>query len=175
MLVDMDALRPGDLWCVTLYRWLREADAAIVLINQRAIGPSPIFGPRSGPTTTTTSIRGRYGERWRPNRHGGAAARAAGRSGAPRPDRTRRSTNGGAAGAAAVLIDEADPDLPNALLVPLGTGEFTVAETGSVVRPRPLPTVHRRRQNHLSPGVPAFAAAHESPLAGRACVQRPGS
>jgi MoxR-like ATPase len=39
---------------------------------------------------------------------------------------------------AVVLIDEidkADPDLPNGLLVPLGSGEFVVSETGTVVRP----------------------------------------
>ena len=38
---------------------------------------------------------------------------------------------------AVVLIDEidkADPDMPNGLLVPLGTGEFVVTETGTVVR-----------------------------------------
>ncbi|MFI7504801.1 AAA family ATPase [Streptomyces sp. NPDC049687] len=38
---------------------------------------------------------------------------------------------------AVVLIDEidkADPDVPNGLLVPLGAAEFTVAETGDVVR-----------------------------------------
>lgn len=38
---------------------------------------------------------------------------------------------------AVVLIDEidkADPDVPNGLLVPLGTSEFTVAETGDTVR-----------------------------------------
>ena len=36
-----------------------------------------------------------------------------------------------------VLIDEvdkADPDMPNGLLVPLGSGEFAIAETGTVVR-----------------------------------------
>jgi len=32
-------------------------------------------------------------------------------------------------------IDKADPDLPNGLLVPLGSAEFTVAETGGLVRP----------------------------------------
>ena len=39
-------------------------------------------------------------------------------------------------GHAVVLIDEldkADPDVPNGLLVPLGSGSFTVAETGFVV------------------------------------------
>ncbi|MEV4008977.1 MoxR family ATPase [Nonomuraea angiospora] len=38
---------------------------------------------------------------------------------------------------AVVLIDEidkADPDVPNGLLVPLGSSEFTVAETGTLVR-----------------------------------------
>jgi MoxR-like ATPase len=38
---------------------------------------------------------------------------------------------------AVVLVDEidkADPDVPNALLVPLGSGEFNVVETGTVVR-----------------------------------------
>ncbi|MER5575652.1 AAA family ATPase [Streptomyces massasporeus] len=52
---------------------------------------------------------------------------------------------------AVVLIDEidkADPDVPNGLLVPLGAAEFTVAETGSVVRLQrpatrgPSPTRH---------------------------------
>lgn len=45
---------------------------------------------------------------------------------------------------AVVLIDEidkADPDVPNGLLVPLGSGEFTVTETGTRVKlnPRLLP------------------------------------
>ncbi|MEU2283393.1 MoxR family ATPase [Streptomyces sp. NPDC013178] len=52
---------------------------------------------------------------------------------------------------AVVLIDEidkADPDVPNGLLVPLGAAEFTVAETGDVVRLQratgtgPAPTRH---------------------------------
>lgn len=41
---------------------------------------------------------------------------------------------------AVVLIDEidkADPDVPNSLLVPLGSHEFTVAETGTPVRREP--------------------------------------
>ncbi|MEE1832486.1 AAA family ATPase [Streptomyces sp. SP17KL33] len=41
---------------------------------------------------------------------------------------------------AVVLIDEidkADPDVPNSLLVPLGSQEFTVAETGTPVRREP--------------------------------------
>jgi MoxR-like ATPase len=40
-------------------------------------------------------------------------------------------------GGAVVLVDEidkADPDMPNGLLVPLGSDEFTVTETGTVVR-----------------------------------------
>jgi MoxR-like ATPase len=39
---------------------------------------------------------------------------------------------------AVVLIDEidkADPDMPNGLLVPLGSNEFTVTETGTKIRP----------------------------------------
>jgi MoxR-like ATPase len=42
-------------------------------------------------------------------------------------------------GGAVVLIDEidkADPDMPNGILVPLGSGEFTVVETGTRVRQR---------------------------------------
>jgi MoxR-like ATPase len=41
-------------------------------------------------------------------------------------------------GNAVVLIDEidkADPDMPNGLLVPLGSNEFTVSETGAVIAP----------------------------------------
>lgn len=41
---------------------------------------------------------------------------------------------------AVVLIDEidkADPDVPNSLLVPLGSQEFTIAETGTIVRREP--------------------------------------
>lgn len=41
---------------------------------------------------------------------------------------------------AVVLIDEidkADPDVPNSLLVPLGSQEFTVTETGTAVRREP--------------------------------------
>jgi MoxR-like ATPase len=41
---------------------------------------------------------------------------------------------------AVVLVDEidkADPDVPNSLLVPLGSQEFTVAETGTPVRREP--------------------------------------
>ncbi|AXE87396.1 MoxR family ATPase [Streptomyces sp. Go-475] len=41
---------------------------------------------------------------------------------------------------AVVLIDEidkADPDVPNSLLVPLGSQEFTIAETGTTVRREP--------------------------------------
>ncbi|MFD4138641.1 AAA family ATPase [Streptomyces sp. NPDC058572] len=52
---------------------------------------------------------------------------------------------------AVVLIDEidkADPDVPNGLLVPLGSGKFRVTETGTVVRmeqrtePGPAPARH---------------------------------
>ena len=42
--------------------------------------------------------------------------------------------------AAVVLVDEidkADPDLPNALLVPLGSRQFTVEPTGQAVAPEP--------------------------------------
>lgn len=42
------------------------------------------------------------------------------------------------AGHAVVLIDEidkADPDMPNGLLVPLGSNEFVVSETNTVIRP----------------------------------------
>ncbi|PWI14566.1 ATPase [Streptomyces sp. Act143] len=61
---------------------------------------------------------------------------AAGRSGQPRVDpwaevnETRRQHS------AVVLIDEidkADPDMPNSLLVPLGSNRFTVQETGEEV------------------------------------------
>ncbi|MEV0220069.1 MoxR family ATPase [Streptomyces sp. NPDC050704] len=41
---------------------------------------------------------------------------------------------------AVVLIDEidkADPDVPNSLLVPLGSQEFTIAETGTPIRREP--------------------------------------
>jgi MoxR-like ATPase len=43
-------------------------------------------------------------------------------------------------GGVVVLIDEidkADPDVPNGMLVPLGSQEFTVTETGTRVRERP--------------------------------------
>ncbi|MDX3454534.1 TIR domain-containing protein [Streptomyces sp. ME02-8801-2C] len=35
--VDTDALKPGDDWCPTLYKWLAECDAAVILFNQEAI------------------------------------------------------------------------------------------------------------------------------------------
>ncbi|MER6915297.1 toll/interleukin-1 receptor domain-containing protein [Streptomyces sp. NPDC000594] len=35
--VDMDALRPGDDWCDTLYQWLGECDAAVVFFNEAAL------------------------------------------------------------------------------------------------------------------------------------------
>jgi MoxR-like ATPase len=47
---------------------------------------------------------------------------------------------------AVVLIDEidkADPDMPNGLLVPLGTGEFVVTETGTVVTQESPGAEHR--------------------------------
>jgi MoxR-like ATPase len=54
---------------------------------------------------------------------------------------------------AVVLVDEidkADPDLPNGLLVPLGSGEFRTLETGTLVTqnplvPVPVPTAGDRR------------------------------
>jgi MoxR-like ATPase len=60
-----------------------------------------------------------------------------------RPGRLAEEPNSGVNGSrsdkrAIVLLDEidkADPDLPNGLLVPLGSTEFRVAETGTVVRP----------------------------------------
>jgi len=53
---------------------------------------------------------------------------------------------------AVVLIDEidkADPDMPNSLLVPLGSSEFLVTETGTLVRKEPP-----------SPGTDATASRH---------------
>lgn len=53
---------------------------------------------------------------------------------------------------AVVLIDEidkADPDVPNGLLVPLGSAEFTVAETGDVVRMRRRATPGPADPRHL--------------------------
>jgi MoxR-like ATPase len=47
---------------------------------------------------------------------------------------------GGAEERAVVLLDEidkADPDVPNSLLVPLGSHEFFVTETGTIVRAHP--------------------------------------
>uniref|UniRef100_UPI00280ACE59 toll/interleukin-1 receptor domain-containing protein n=1 Tax=Streptomyces clavuligerus TaxID=1901 RepID=UPI00280ACE59 len=35
--VDMEALRPGVDWCATLYQWLAECDAAVVLFNEAAL------------------------------------------------------------------------------------------------------------------------------------------
>jgi hypothetical protein len=35
--VDTDALKPGEDWCPTLYKWLAECDAAVVLFNQEAL------------------------------------------------------------------------------------------------------------------------------------------
>ncbi|GLF95420.1 toll/interleukin-1 receptor domain-containing protein [Streptomyces yaizuensis] len=35
--VDMDALRPGEDWCATLYQWLAECDAAVVFFNEAAL------------------------------------------------------------------------------------------------------------------------------------------
>ena len=49
---------------------------------------------------------------------------------------------------AVVLIDEidkADPDVPNSLLVPLGSSQFVVAETDTVVRREPGPTGEARQ------------------------------
>jgi len=46
---------------------------------------------------------------------------------------------------AVVLVDEidkADPDVPNSLLVPLGSQQFTIAETGSTVRREPGVETH---------------------------------
>jgi len=51
---------------------------------------------------------------------------------------TARTNEGRSAEHAVVLIDEidkADPDMPNGLLVPLGSNEFTVTETGTKIRP----------------------------------------
>ncbi|MFJ4976885.1 AAA family ATPase [Streptomyces coeruleorubidus] len=54
---------------------------------------------------------------------------------------------------AVVLIDEidkADPDMPNSLLVPLGSNEFIVAETGERVCKEPAPAaVHTAENRHL--------------------------
>ncbi|MEV2210085.1 MoxR family ATPase [Streptomyces sp. NPDC050997] len=56
---------------------------------------------------------------------------------------------------AVVLIDEidkADPDLPNSLLVPLGSNRFTVLETGQEVtwrQPVPRPDAAAGRSGHL--------------------------
>ncbi|MFJ4976884.1 toll/interleukin-1 receptor domain-containing protein [Streptomyces coeruleorubidus] len=35
--VDTDALRPGQDWCPTLFRWLADCDAAVVLFNREAL------------------------------------------------------------------------------------------------------------------------------------------
>jgi MoxR-like ATPase len=67
------------------------------------------------------------------------------------PEPLARMNAGRKRDGAVVLIDEidkADPDVPNGLLVPLGSAEFTVAETGDVIRmrrctaPGPNPTRH---------------------------------
>lgn len=63
-------------------------------------------------------------------------AAAAGRSEAAEPQADVNATR--SPHHAVVLIDEidkADPDVPNALLVPLGSGRFTVRETQAVVAP----------------------------------------
>jgi len=51
-----------------------------------------------------------------------------------------RVNEGRSADHSVVLIDEidkADPDMPNGLLVPLGSNEFTVTETATTIRPSP--------------------------------------
>ncbi|WUH89393.1 toll/interleukin-1 receptor domain-containing protein [Streptomyces sp. NBC_00433] len=35
--VDSQALRPGEDWCPALYQWLAECDAAVILLNRRAL------------------------------------------------------------------------------------------------------------------------------------------
>ncbi|MDX3454535.1 MoxR family ATPase [Streptomyces sp. ME02-8801-2C] len=71
------------------------------------------------------------------------APRSAARADDPRPDRRHREdpfhkiNETRSPHHAVVLIDEidkAEPDMPNSLLVPLGSNEFTVAETGEQVR-----------------------------------------
>jgi hypothetical protein len=37
VLVDMDALKPGDEWASVLYHWLAECHAAVILLNQEAL------------------------------------------------------------------------------------------------------------------------------------------
>ncbi|WP_369035501.1 MULTISPECIES: AAA family ATPase [Streptomyces] len=56
------------------------------------------------------------------------------------PTRPPEGQNPQGAGGAVVLIDEidkADPDVPNSLLVPLGSQEFTVAETDTTISREP--------------------------------------
>ena len=85
----------------------------------------------------------------------GLAPQSAARRGRPREQPVTRPAvepfpriNASRQGRGAVVlideIDKADPDMPNGLLVPLGTGEFVVTETGAVVRQeshriRPMP------------------------------------
>jgi MoxR-like ATPase len=55
------------------------------------------------------------------------------------PEEPYATTNSGRSHDDAVVlideIDKADPDMPNGLLVPLGSNEFTVSETGDVITP----------------------------------------
>ena len=91
-------------------------------------------------------------------RGGATPRRTAGRdSPAPQSSRTRTSTRTGP-GHAVVLIDEidkADPDLPNGLLVPLGSNEFVVTETrarvGTAAAGLPIVVITTNEERALPP------------------------
>ncbi|MEV4516706.1 MoxR family ATPase [Dactylosporangium sp. NPDC049525] len=81
-----------------------------------------------------------------------------------------------AAGRAVVLLDEidkADPDVPNGLLVPLGSTEFQVAETGTLVRLAPatdgvagapnLVVITTNEERELPPAFLRRCIVHELP------------
>jgi hypothetical protein len=101
------------------------------LPDEQYVTPGPLwwaFAPRSAEATVSAKARAR--QEWADVRRG---LHGDGGDQHPWPEINRHRSRDHAV----VLIDEidkADPDMPNSLLVPLGSNEFTVAETGAHIK-----------------------------------------
>lgn len=76
----------------------------------------------------------------------GAPGRVAATDRCPDPSAVNAARSGHQAVILIDEIDKADPDVPNSLLVPLGSGEFTVTDTGTEVRKEPPPDGYEARK-----------------------------
>jgi MoxR-like ATPase len=128
------------------------------------------------------------GELWWAFDPASAARRGAGKPVADPPDEPLEELNANRSEDGAVVlvdeIDKADPDVPNALLLPLGSRQFEVAETSTLVRqtrPRVLVLITTNEERILPPAfvrrcvvyvVPSPDAEHMARIAAKHAALR---